>query len=76
MINLKKEEINTDLQNAEEYRKMSFNSFVPLIEEAIKNQKTEIHIKSYFSKNMKKYLEDKGFQLYEYTSSVITKIQW
>jgi hypothetical protein len=76
MINLKKEEINKELQNAEEYRKMSFNVFVPLIEKAIKNKKTEIHINSYFSKGMKKYLKDKGFELYQYSNTISTRIRW
>jgi hypothetical protein len=76
MINLKKEEINKDLQNAEEYRKMTFNVFVPLIEKSIKEGKTEIYLKYKISNSMKTFLENKEFECKIGQHAYYSLIRW
>lgn len=62
------------IHNAEEYRKLTLNYFLPDIIQACKEKKTYISFKSPLSEDMQIYLRSKGFKYSGYNN--IYKILW
>lgn len=71
---LEEEKIDDTLQNAEEYRKLTFNYLIPLILEACEKKQSKITLDHPSSDTMLKFLKNKGFKCF--SSSWTTVIEW